>query len=534
MVQRERNLSRRELLRRAGGLLAVGAAGGVSAVSSERPAAAQAPQRGGILRVATIGDPPTVDVHQTTAVIAEQVTQEIYETLFALDESWTPQPLLAAGYSWSNGNLTLTIPLRADVIFHNGLPVTAADVAASLGRWMRLSALGQTIAPKVKTVTAKDAHTVVIDLDQPIGALISALANPNNMPAIIPKRIIDQYGDKPITAPVGTGPYKFQEWKSDTHVRVVRFNGYRPVDAPASGYAGRRMAYVDEILFIPVPESNTRLAGMQSGQYDFAIQLPEDQYQQIKMSPTLAPQIVKPYSWATFVFNKRKTPFANMKARQAFMKALDLKPIMQAAFGPQEFWSIDSPTIGYGAFADNTTGARVYNHQDLAAAKALLQEAGYDGKPFQFMVTKFYDFMYNSALVAKGQLEAVGFKVNLQVVDWATLVQRRNNPDLYDVFTTGFVFSPADPTAQDVFLSAKWPGWWTSDKKETLLQQFTQTVALDKRKAVWSQLQDLFYQEVPVIKLGDYSLLNVAQSSLKGFVNAPNLFLWNVWLSRHA
>ncbi len=528
------NLSRRELLRRAGGLLTAGAAGGLSAVYTERPAAAQAPRTGGILKIATIGDPPTVDIHQTTAVIAEQVTQEVYETLFALDGNWEPRPHLASGYSWSNNNLTLVVPLRSDVIFHNGLPLTATDVAASLGRWMRLSALGQAIAPKVKAVTARDAHTVVIDLNQPIGSLLAALANPNNMPAIMPKRIIDQYGDKPITAPVGTGPYKFQEWRPDTHVRVVRFNGYRPVEAPASGYAGSRIAYVDEILFIPVPEANTRLAGMQTGQYDFAIQLPEDQYPQVKSTPSLVPEIVKPYAWATFVFNKQKGLFTSVKARQAFVKALDVKPIMQAAFGPQEFWSIDSPTIGYGSFADNTTGARVFNHQDVAGAKALLQEAGYDGKPFQFMVTKTYDFMYNSALVAKGHLEAVGFKVNLQVVDWATLVQRRNNPDLYDVFTTGFVFSPADPTAQNVYVSAKWPGWWASEKKEAVLQQFTQTVAPDKRKAAWSQLQDIFYQEVPVVKLGDYYLLNVSQSWVKGFVNTPNLFLWNVWLSRRS
>jgi peptide/nickel transport system substrate-binding protein len=523
-------LSRRELLRRAGGLAAAGALGGLS-LAAPAPAAAQAPRRGGVLKVATIGDPPTVDIHQTTAVIAEQVTQEIYETLFALDASWTPQPLLATGHAWSNNNTRLTIPLRTDVIFHNGLPLTAADAAVSLQRWMRLSALGQTIGPKVKVMTAKDPHTLVIDLTQPVGSLVAALANPNNMPAIMPKRTIDQYGDKPITAPVGTGPYKFQEWKPDTYVRVVRFDAYKPLPSPPSGYAGRRTAYVDEIQFIPVPESNTRMAGMQSGQYDFALQLPQDQYPQVKANANLVPLIVKPYSWATFVFNKRRPPFANQKARLAFLKALDVKPIMQSAFGPQEFWSIASPTIAYGPFEDDKTGAGVYNHQDVAGAKALLAESGYDGKPFQFMVTKDYDFMYSSALVAKGQLEAVGFKVNVQVVDWATLVQRRNNPDLYDAFTTGFVFSPADPTAQDVFVSNKWPGWWTNEKKEAILQQFTQSVAMDKRRAAWSQLQEIVYQDVPVIKLGDYYLLNVAQSRLKGFVNTPNLFLWNVWLA---
>ena len=529
-MRNKRNLSRRELLRRAGGLVALGAAGGLASVWSERAAAA--PVKGGVLKIATIGDPPTVDIHQTTAVIAEQVTQEVYETLFALDANWAPQPLLATGAAWSNNNLTLTIPLRQDVLFHNGTQLSAADVVVSLQRWMRLSALGQTIGPKVKQLTARDTHTVVVDLVQPVGSLVAALANPNNMPAIMPKKIIDQYGDKPITAPVGTGPYKFQEWKPDAHIRVTRFDGYRPLDTPASGYAGRRNAYVDEIQFIPVPESNTRIAGLQTGQYDFAIQLPEDQYPQIKANANLVPLIVKPYSWATFVFNKKKGLFINQKARMAFLKALDLKPIMQAAFGPQEFWSIASPTIAYGAFADDKTGANVYNHQDAAGAKSLLSESGYDGKPFLFMVTKDYDFMYSSALVAKGQLEAAGFKVNLQVVDWATLVQRRNNPDLYDVFTTGFVFSPADPTAQNVFVSAKWPGWWEDAKKEAALRQFTQNVAMDKRKAAWSQIQDIFYQDVPVIKLGDYYLLNVRQQRVQGFVNTPNLFLWNVWLTR--
>jgi peptide/nickel transport system substrate-binding protein len=528
-------LSRRQLLRRAGGALLGGGAVGVYGrplMQAFAAGGAGGPVRGGALKVATIGDPPTVDIHQTTAVIAEQVTQEVYETLFALDGNWTPQPLLAAGYSWSKDDLTLTIPLRGDVVFHDGSRMGADDVVASLNRWMRLSALGQTIRPKVKAVAARGSGTVLIGLTEPVGSLVASLANPNNMPAIMPKSLIDKFGDKPITTPVGTGPYKFVEWRPDAYIKVARFDGYKPVATRPSGYAGRRVAYLDEIDFLPVPESNTRVAGMQSGQYDFALQLPEDQYAQIKANPSLVPEIVKPYAWATFVFNKKKGVFTNQKARQGFLRALDLKPIMQAAFGPQEFWSIASPTIAYGAWTDNATGAGVFNHQDPAAAKSLVRESGYDGKPILFMVTKDYDFMYNSALVAKDQLAAAGFNINLQVVDWATLVQRRNNPDLYDVFTTGFVFSPADPTAQDVFVSDKWPGWWVSDKKDAALRRFTQTVDLAKRKAAWREIQALFYEEAPVVKLGDYFLLNVAQSRVKGFQNTPNLFFWNVWLAR--
>lgn len=526
-------LSRRELLRQAATLAGLGAAGALrGALSAPVEAATEIPVKGGVLKVATIGDPPTVDAHQTTAIITAQVTQEVYETLFALDAAWQPQPLLAAGAHWSNGNLTLTIPLRTDVVFHNGAPMTAADVVASVQRWLRLAALGQTIAPGIRAVTARDAHTVIIDLHQPAGSLLSALSNPNNIPAIIPKSIVDQYGDKPISAPVGTGPYRFQEWRPDVHIRLVRFEGYRPVTTPASGYAGRRIAYLDEIRFIPVPEANTRMAGMQTGEFDFAIQLPSDLYAQVKANPNFVPLIVKPYGWPIFVFNKKKSLFANLKVRVAFLKALDNRPIMEAAIGPKEFWSVESPTIAYGAFTDNATGADVFNHQDVGAAKALLREAGYDGKPIRFMATKDYDLMYQSALVAKGQLEAAGFKVDLQVVDWATLVQRRNNPDLYDVFTTYAAFVPADPTAGNAFVSEKWPGWWADAKKDAALQQLVRNVAPEARRDAWSQIQALFYQDVPAVKIGDFYLLNVSQKWVRGFQNTPDLFFWNVWLAK--
>src|SRR3989442_3260467 len=115
VMRNERGLSRRDLLRHAGGALALGAAGSLAAVCGKTAEAADQPVIGGVLKVAYIGDPPTVDVHQTTAIVTEAVTQEVYESLFALDATWAPQPLLARGYGWSNGNLLLTMPLRTDV-----------------------------------------------------------------------------------------------------------------------------------------------------------------------------------------------------------------------------------------------------------------------------------------------------------------------------------------------------------------------------------------------------------------------------------
>jgi len=528
--------TRRKLLQ-AGGVAAAGAAGGVLWPAGRAPlglpaaeAAAGAPVRGGTLKVAQIGDPPTLDIHATTATITTDDMVSLYEGLYALDASGNALPLLATGAQWSDGNLTLTIPLRTDVLFHNGAPVTADDVVASLQRWSRLAVLGQLAAKATKDISAKDAHTVVIHLTRPLGLLPVYLASPNNMAAIMPKALLEKSGDKPVQEWIGTGPYRMQDWKPDAYVRLVRWDKYASPGTPLNGYAGRRTAYVDQIDILPVPDANTRLAGMKSGEYHLAFNIPADQYAAVKSTPGLTPEILKPDSWFIFNLNKKSRMFTNKKMRQAFAKAINNKPIMQAAFGPQEFWSIASPTIGYLAYTDDKDGADVFNHQDIPGAKALLKEAGYTGTPLVWLTTQNYDWMYKGALVAKSQLEAAGFTVDLQVSDWATLVQRRSQPDIYDVFQTGIGGAPAIPPAMDAFVSPEWPGWWSNPKAEAAMQKFEGSVDLKTRLQAWFEVQRLFYEDAAAVKVGDFYEYYVRQNSVHGFAPLPYPPYWNVWL----
>ncbi|HLJ61377.1 MAG TPA: ABC transporter substrate-binding protein [bacterium] len=531
--------TRRKMLRD-GGLAVLGAAGGLgTALRGGWPAgalptaqaAAGTPVKGGTLKVAQVGDPPTLDIMASTADVVTNDTQGIFEGFFALDSSGNAQPMLAAGAQWSNGNLTLTLPLRTNVLFHSGAPMTAADAAASLQRWLKLAPLGQSSASAVKSITAKDAHTVVIELSRPLGLLPTYLASANAMAAVMPKAILDKYGDKPVQEYIGTGPYMFKEWKPDAYLRLVRWDKYVPVRQPGSGYAGQRMAYADQIDILPVPDANTRLAGMQSGQYDIAFSVPPDQYAQVKSISSLHVAFLKPSEWFIFNLNKKARMFTDLKMRQAFRKAIDSKPIMEAAFGPQEFWSIASPTIGYLAYEDDKTGADVFNHQDIPGAKALLQEAGYKGQPLVWLTTKNYDYMYKGSTVAKAQLEAVGFKVDQQVLDWATVVQRRAQPDVYDVFQTGMGGAPAIPPAMDAFVSDGWPGWWTDPKKAAAMEKFEGSVSLADRKAAWSSIQQLFYDEVVAVKVGDFYDYFVIQNRVQGFTAVDYPPYWNLWLA---
>jgi len=496
------------------------------------PALAQeTPRMGGVLKAAMIGEPPSLDLHWTTAVITQQITWHIYEGLYTYDQNFNPIPMLAEGHTITDGGRRYTITLRKGVKFHNGKEMTSADVVASLKRWGRMATPGKLLWKDVEAVEAKDPYTVVIHLKAPSGSLLYGLGRPNNGAAIYPREVIEAAGDGQIKQFIGTGPFSFVEHKPDRHIRLARFKDYAARPEPPDGYGGKRTAYVDEILFIPVPDVAVRLAGVETGEYHYGQQIKADQYDRIKSLTALEARIVKPSFWATAVLNHKQGLMTSKKLRQAFQAVLDMEPIMAAGVGNKEFYRLD-PGLFYPeqGLWHSTAAANAYNQKDKEKARRLLKEAGYAGQPVRWITTKEYEWMYKNALVAKQQLEEAGFKVDLQVVDWATLVQRRNKPELFDVFSTGFSFQ-ADP-ALHTAIQCNWPGWWCHEEKERLLGEFIRETDPKKRKALIERIQQIFYEDVGRIKFGDQFSLDVVRKEVRGFRSTPELFFWNAWLTR--
>ncbi|HEU5324024.1 MAG TPA: ABC transporter substrate-binding protein, partial [Methylomirabilota bacterium] len=501
------------------------------ALALAAPVAAQSPRTGGVLKAAMIGEPPSLDLHWTTAVITQQITWHVYETLYTYDRNFEPIPMLAEGHAVSDGGRRYTIQLRRGVRFHNGKELTSADVVPSLQRWGRMATPGKAVWKDVEAVEAAGPWTVVIHLKAPSGSLLYGLGRPNNGAAIYPREVIDAAGDGQIKEFVGTGPYRFVEHKPDRHIKLARFKDYAARKEAPDGYGGRRTAHVDEILFLPVPDVAVRLAGAESGEYHYAQQIKQDQYERIRGVPGLEPRIVKPWGWITAVPNHKQGLMTARKVRQAFQAALDMEPIMAAAVGNRDFYRLDA-----GLFYPeqrqwhSQAGAAAYNQKSKDKARRLLAEAGYGGQPVRWITTKEYEWMYKSALVARQQMEDAGFKVDLQVVDWATLVQRRNKPELYDVFSTGFTLTvdPALATA----VQCNWPGWWCHEEKDRLLTELAREADPRKRRPIVERVQAIFYDDVGRVKLGDYFLLDVTRKELQGFASTPELFLWNAWLAR--
>ena len=487
------------------------------------------PRTGGIFKVAMIGEPPTLDLHTTTAVIVQQITWHIYEGLYTYDKNYNPVPLLVDSHAVSDGGRTHTFTLRRGVKFHNGKELTSADVVPSLRRWGRLATPGKQFWRNVEGLEAKDPYTVAMYLKEPSGALMMGLARPNNGAVVYPKEIVDAAGDNPVKEYIGTGPYRFVEHRADRHVRLARFKDYVARSDAPDGFGGKRTAYLDELHFVPVPDVAVRLAGVETGEYHVGLEIQQDQYDRVKTMPGVVPGIIKPQGWTTAVLNHKQGLMTDKRIRQAFQAALDMEPIMAAGFGNKAFYRLD-PGLSFPEQPQwhSRASAELYNQKNPAKARKLLQEAGYSGQPVRWISTREYQWMYKNALVAKQQLEGAGFKVDLQVVDWATLVQRRNKPEVWDVFSTGITFNP-EPAFSTATL-CNWPGWWCLEAKEQWMEALARESDPRKRRAMWEKVQAIFHEDVGRVKFGDFFGLTAVRKEVQGYRATNEMNLWNVWL----
>lgn len=485
---------------------------------------AAAQQSGGVINVATVGEPPTLDPMVSTADLVGIVTQHFYETLFTFDKDWKVTPLLAEALpDITEGGKVYTIKLRQGVVFHDGSAMTAEDVVASLKRWMELASRGKQTAGNIDKVEMVDPATVRIALKEPYAPLLALLAFNNSAAVIMPAKKMDN----PLKEPVGTGPYKLKERKPDQYIQLVRHDGYKPRSGEADGYGGARKPILDEIRFVPVPDPNTRVEGAISGQFDYVDSLPVEAYDRLKGLQTTKPLLQKPFGWPVFVMNTKQGVMANIDTRMAARIALSMEDMLAAAFGSKEFYALDAAMYPEGYVWHTTAGTEgKYNVADPDKAKALLKKAGYDGKPVRILTSRQYEFHYKMAQVASEYLKQAGFAVDMQVVDWATLTQRRGEAALWDIYITHSPFLPEPALIGQ--LSESSPGWWSTPARKQAVDAFNTEADPQKRVGLWAEVQKVMYTETPSIKIGDFNALAAQSPKLNGVVPAPWPYFWNV------
>jgi peptide/nickel transport system substrate-binding protein len=413
--------------------------------------------------------------------------------------------------------------------------MTSADVVACLTRWSTSASRGPVLFARVDKVEADGKYGVKLYLKEPFAPWATLLGFANGGPVIYPKEVVEAAGKEPIPPKnyIGTGPYRFVEWKAGHEIILERFDKYVKRTDKADGYAGARNAYFDRIVFFPVPDPGTRVNGVKAGDYDYAEYIPGDLFEGLDKDPAVRTMIRKGPDTNLLFFNTKEGLMTNQKLRQAILAAVNLEPALRAAVGPQKLWGLNGGLMPPGTKWYTKVAAEAYNQGNPEKAKALAKEAGYKGEVIRYMATTSYAHHYNASVVITKQLKDAGFNVDLQIYDWATLVSRRAQPNLWDFFYTHHAFVP-DPMLF-TFMSPTYPGWWDTARKRQYATELTSSLTPTKQMEAMEKLQALFYEEAPVLRAGDQYSYDIFAPKLRGIDSSSLLIFakfWNVWTSK--
>jgi peptide/nickel transport system substrate-binding protein len=493
------------------------------------------------LRIAPHSDLKVVDPIWTTALISVNHGYMIYDTLFALDDKLIAQPQMVDRYAMSADKLSWTFTLRDGLEWHDGAPVTAEDCIASLKRWGARDTMGQKLLSYVSELAAPDTKTIRMTMKEPYGLVIQTLAKPGaNVPFMMPKRVAETDPGKQITDLTGSGPFIFKqdEWRPGEKVVYVKNPKYKPRPEPASGLAGGKVVKVDRVEWLWIADAQTQVNALLNGEVDIIEQPPHD------LLPLLAAdKNIELFIWNppgrqyAFRFNTLSKPFDNPKVRQAVAYALNQKDMLASVIGDPEWFRECKSLFPCGSPLESTKGFDDKLDSNFAKARALLQEAGYDGTPIVLMQSTDIVALSNLAPVSKSLLEKAGFKVDVQAMDWQTLVTRRTKKDPpaaggWHAFLTSWAsVDVLDPVAAS-FLNASCAkatfGWPCDAELERLRDAFAKESDPAKQKAIAEAVQ-LREVEYPThIQLGQYVQPVAFRKSVSGILASPSIAFWNV------
>jgi len=493
---------------------------------TDAPAAAPAAKPAGpkVLKVAIAVDVGKVDVHMTPQYQDRVTLLNVLEFLIGLDENGAPAPILAKDWKWAADGKTLTVNLREGVKFHNGQEMTSKDVKYSVDR-VRTKGPRKSEFAQVKEIVAKDKYVVDFQLSEPTSALLGALANPIAPAVIIPDGEAERQGGE-ITKPVGTGPFMFVEWVPDQLVKLKKFPDYKADDRTATGFAGKREALVDEIIFRPIKEATVRAAALEKGEVDIADDITYQDFNRLKGNAKVTIEMVPSASFGDVRFGFKQGPFAtNKKLRQAVMYGTNRQEMVDALT-----WK-----LGKVANAGLPDFSPFYGEEhkkpvafDLDKAKQLVKESGYDGR--EVVISYTLGIYKDMAVVLQAQLAAIGIKAKVDNLEAGSSVAKWNAGS-FDIFVSGLTLRPDPMNYYMPFWHSKsTPTGYNNSEYDRLNEEAVRATDNAKRKQIYGEIEKLVREDVPW-----YPLFHITQSqgygkNVKGYKvwAAGYLRMWNV------
>lgn len=497
---------------------------------------------GGTLKFIPHADLKNIDPIWTTAYITRNHGYLIYDTLFALDAKLQPQPQMVETWNVSPDGLTYTFTLRPGLKWHDGAPVRSADCIASIQRWGKRDGMGQKLMDVTQELKAVDDRTFTLTLKEPYGLVIDSLAKiSSNVPFMMPERVAQTDAFTQISENVGSGPFKFvkEEWVPGNKVVYVRNPDYIPRPEPASLAAGGKVAKVDRIEWIYIPDQATAQAALAAGEVDYFEAPQLDLFPLLSGNPDLTVVIADPLGSQGWLRpNHLHPPFNNPKARQALLHMVKQEDYMRAIAGDPKFWRTCGAYFVCGAPLESDVGSDALMAQNFDKAKQLMKEAGYDGRPIVLMDPTDIPTLHNAALVTAQLLRKIGVNVQVQAMDWSTLTSRRAEKKApeeggWHLFHTSWiapdVFNPVVNIGVSGGCTEKaWFGWPCDERLEQLRGAWAKVADPAEQKRLAIEIQRAAYEHVPYVITGQYMGIRAFRKNVKGFIPGPVPFLWNI------
>jgi peptide/nickel transport system substrate-binding protein len=494
-----------------------------------------------VVRAVMNSDLKMVDPIWTTAYIQRNYGYMVYDTLFATDANGDIKPQMVDRYTVSADKLTWTLTLRDGLLWHDGTPVTAEDCVASIRRWAAKDTMGQKLASFIKDMPVVDAKTFRIELNSPTGLVLTALGKPSsNVPFMMPKRVAATSPNEQITDTTGSGPFVFvkDEWKPGNKAVFVKFDRYRPRAEPPSGLAGGKVVKVDRVEWLAIPDAQAQMNALVAGEIDYIEQPPHDLLPILRADAAIKLIDYTPLgNQYALRFNIAVKPFDNDKLRQAVLYALNQEDFLKATIGDPRYYKVCKELFICGTPFASSKGMDGLLDSNFAKSKELLKEAGYDGTPVVLLHSTDLPVLANLAPVAKSLLEKGGFTVDMQSMDWQSVVARRAKKDPpsqggWNLMLTSWVSADVLNPVSTAFLNAscdKAPFGWPCDAElEKLRDDFARAPDLDAQKTIADAVQVRWTQYPTHVILGQWYQPLAVRKSIDNVVVAPVPVFWNL------
>ncbi len=492
------------------------------------------------LKLSLGANPANLNPLLTTDTSSAAVSDLIFNGLLKVNEALQMVPDLAESVQISPDKKTYTFKLKRNVRWQDGTPFTATDVQFTFDKLMDPTT--NTVRRSAYVLNGKPIRFRVIDpytfeatLPEPYAPFLTTMGM-----GIIPKHLLqgkDINTDPFNQTPIGTGAFKLKKWQANSFILLERHPNYYD-----------KLPKLDQILFKIIPDPNTALLALEKGEIDSA-GVPPEEVDRIEKNPTLNTFKYYDLQYAYLGFNLRNPQLSDLKLRQAIAYAINRSQLVKGVLKGHGI-PIDIPDSPV-SWAYPTPAPSYYNYNP-EKSKQLLAELGYqknpetgflekNGQTLEFTIITNTDnrTRKQSAEVIQQYLEKVGIKVNIQLMEWSSMVKRltaQENPKKFEMIMMGWSLG-IDPDATLIWSSTEYPkgfnfGGFKNPTVDQLLWKGRTTLEQKDRKQIYQQIYSILGQELPYYFLYVPETILAVNKSVKGlakpgpaglFINIENI-----------